>query len=141
VVNDINCTIVILFFFPFAVSVLSKLIDFCKFVSFYENVSYADCYIQSCLNREKLIFSAQKLYAETELATNSNICCFSFIKYCWLNMEQILKQQNNINEIKNYFNIVQKSLSIIYDNEITSLIDIYFLRISFHPTNLFRHPV
>ena len=27
-------------------------------------------------------------------------------------MEQILKQQNNINEIKNYFNIVQKYFSI-----------------------------
>ncbi len=31
--------------------------------------------------------------------------------------------------------------SILYDNEITSLIDIYFLRISFTPSEPFRHPV
>jgi hypothetical protein len=29
----------------------------------------------------------------------------------------------------------------LYDNEITSLIDIYFLRISFTPSKPFRHPV
>jgi hypothetical protein len=34
-----------------------------------------------------------------------------------------------------------KQIIILYDNEITSLIDIYFLQISFHHTNLFRHPV
>ena len=32
-------------------------------------------------------------------------------------------------------------LNIVYDNEITSLIDIYFLRISFTPSKPFRHPV
>jgi len=31
--------------------------------------------------------------------------------------------------------------SFLYDNKITSLIDIYFLRLSFIPSNLFRHPV
>jgi hypothetical protein len=30
---------------------------------------------------------------------------------------------------------------LVYDNEITLLIDIYFLQISFTPSNLFRHPV
>ena len=30
---------------------------------------------------------------------------------------------------------------LLYDNEITSLIDIYFPRISFTPSNPFRHPV
>jgi hypothetical protein len=29
----------------------------------------------------------------------------------------------------------------LYDNEITSLIDIYFLRISLTPSEPFRHPV
>ncbi len=31
------------------------------------------------------------------------------------------------------------SFALIYDNEITSLIDIYFLRISFIPSDLFRY--
>ncbi len=37
--------------------------------------------------------------------------------------------------------IAQSFFMSLYDNEITSLIDIYFLRISLTPSEPFRHPV
>ncbi len=48
----------------------------------------------------------------------------------------------NINlDLFEHFLLLHCSLGMLYDNEITSLIDIYFLRITFTPSKPFRHPV
>jgi hypothetical protein len=44
--------------------------------------------------------------------------------------------RHNLGKMKPSFTMLQ-----LYDNKITSLIDIYFLRISFIPSKPFRHPV